>query len=103
MGGGGPDPPIPHRGYATAFPPPVMDKERETVTGRSKKKKSVLLKRARVCLCGIVLLEIYIKNLHNITRDSEIDLLKYSTVLYENNWSFDEPDQAKLRVYLLDY
>ena len=68
-----------------------MDKERETGTGRS------------TCLCGIVLLEIYIKNLHNITRDSEIDLLKYSTVLYENNWSFDEPDQAKLRVYLLDY
>ena len=68
------------------LPPPVMDKERETGTGRSKKKKSVLLKRARVCLCGIVLLEIYIKNLHNITRDSEIDLLKYSTVLYENKF-----------------
>ena len=65
--------------------PPVMDKERETGTGRSKKKKKcMLLKRARVCLCGIVLLEIYIKNLHNITRDSEIDLLKYSTFLYEN-------------------
>ena len=64
-----------------------MDKERETGTGRSKRKKVGVIEACSnlsLTLCGIVLLEIYIKNLHNITRDSEIDLLKYSTVLYEN-------------------
>ena len=69
------------------LPPPVMDKERETGTGRSKRKKVCVIEACSnlsLTLCGIVLLEIYIKNLHNITRDSEIDLLKYSTVLYEN-------------------